>query len=180
MSRRRFYQRSETDCLLTALECLVQRPREEMGEGDDGTLTFFPGGYLTYASVARVLGRADAPSTYLLRPTDQIQTILKEPVPMILGLRLPTHPVGFAFHSVYWDGTRAWEPWERRYMRESMDDMKVAYAVVAAKESHYTGPRFQIGDMAQWDQTAGDQSAEANQRRAEYEKSGMRFLRVVS
>jgi hypothetical protein len=125
-----FPQRSLTDCLLTGLECLLQKPRESMNQS---ALDFYEGGYLSYRSVGRILSIEC--KRYGVMQADIVPHLWRESIPMLIGARMPRHKLsehGRALHCVFWDGRGwLWEPHEQRFMDEDLRELRVAYAIVS-------------------------------------------------
>lgn len=134
-------------------------------------------GYLSYATVPRVLSVAGQ-SAFVLYRTDQVRHLLKEPVPMMLGIRFPGTQASYPLHCLFWDGTLAWDPWVKDYHFEDLSAMKVVYAVVAG-ESRYTGYRYPVGVMETWGTNVESRTPEVEQELAALEATGEAFLRVV-
>ncbi len=115
-----FTQRRNTDCLLTSLECLTQTPRENLWG-----LDYFPGGYLTYGSVARALDDKRIGWGYI--DTNITDVLCNESGPMILGIA--SKNIGY-LHSVFYDGSWIWEPQTGDFMSETIREVQVFYAMV--------------------------------------------------
>lgn len=175
MSSLTYYpQRQINDCLVAGLECLLQRPREDLGE-----LAFYEGGYLSYASVGKILKvqpRSYAPILPVFVPY-----VWRESIPMLLGIAMPGRAPGGPLHCVYWDGYWAWEPWTQTFLVEDMRQMKIAYAIICLDQ---TTRNREVGtlDWFSWmDEGAKRaQTPEATKECAKAEELGLReWLSVV-
>lgn len=171
----RYYpQRLANDCLLTGLECLLQRPREDLGE-----LSFYDGGYLTYGTVGKVLSTQPRVYGPILR--DFTPYLWREKIPMLLGVSLKSRPPGGALHCVFWDGSWAWEPWTQTFMTEDMRELDVAYAILSADDMKYNKEIGTLEWFPYWDEaTKRSQTPEAIKARAMAESLGqISWLEVV-
>ncbi len=177
MSALTYYpQRTQTDCLLTGLECLLQRPREDLGD-----LAYYEGGFLSYGSVSKVLNTQPRPFRPILR--DFTPHLWRENIPMILGIRMKGHLPGTPLHCVFWDGSWAWEPYTQVFLSEDMREMKVAYAIGDADQMRFNREVGALEWFDRWDDACKErnENGTASQERAKTEESAgpAHWLEVV-
>lgn len=119
-------QRTNTDCLIAATECLLQKPREEFGV----ELSYYHrvgvlgGDYWTYGSMAATLALAG----YQGEMMDVFANTGNHPLtcthkPGILGLCFEGHS---GFHAVYYDGQRLWDGHNKAFV---LGMHRVVYAI---------------------------------------------------
>lgn len=131
-------QRFQTDCLLAATECLIQKPREEIYPNFAKWHYIFGDYYLDYVSSALIIMEYARCVPCLISKYFTSRLILDDSK-MILGL---VHPNERALHAVFYDGEKIYDPWTEEFY--SCEKINVDYAILLDTKNNMAAQNFLI------------------------------------